>query len=68
MKKLIGVILLVAAAQVQAQGPEADLDGNASALQASEIKPARQSPRAKVQIAKGAQVKEAKQQSVAAAR
>jgi hypothetical protein len=40
MKTLFGTLLLVLAAQASAQGIEADLDGNASALQASEMRPA----------------------------
>lgn len=39
MKAIFGTLLLVLAAQAQAQAPEADLDGNASALQASEMRP-----------------------------
>ena len=45
MKTLFAGILLLAAAQVHGQAVEADLDGNASALQASEMRPARQSER-----------------------
>ena len=37
MKTLIRVLLATFVAQAQAQGLEADLDGNASALQASEM-------------------------------
>jgi hypothetical protein len=45
MRTLIGAILLAAAAQVYPQSLEADLDGNASALQASELRPAPKAPR-----------------------
>jgi hypothetical protein len=46
MKNLFGTLLLVLAAQAAAQGIEADLDGNASALEASEMRPApKSSPR-----------------------
>ena len=45
MKTLFAGILMLAAAQVYGQAVEADLDGNASALQASEMRPARQSER-----------------------
>ena len=36
MKTLFGILLAMLAAQAYAQSLEADLDGNASALQASE--------------------------------
>ena len=38
MKTLFAGILMLAAAQVYGQAVEADLDGNASALQASEMR------------------------------
>jgi hypothetical protein len=44
MKTLLGATLFALATQVCAQPLEADLDGNASALQASEMRP---QPRAK---------------------
>jgi hypothetical protein len=40
MKSLFAAILSLLAAQAHAQALEADLDGNASALQASEMRPA----------------------------
>jgi hypothetical protein len=42
MKALLGTMLFALAAQAYAQALEADLDGNASALQASELRPAPQ--------------------------
>ena len=39
MKKLLAVLLSTFAAQAFAQSLESDLDGNASALQASEMRP-----------------------------
>ncbi|HWM45089.1 MAG TPA: hypothetical protein VNP36_21840 [Burkholderiales bacterium] len=42
MKTLLGALLFALATQVYAQALEADLDGNASALQASEMRPAPQ--------------------------
>jgi hypothetical protein len=44
MKKLIGIMLLAAVTplQAQTQALEADLDGNASALEASSLKPGQQ--------------------------
>jgi len=42
MKTLIGAMLFAVTTLVQAQGLEADLDGNASALVASEMRPAPQ--------------------------
>ena len=39
MKAVFGILLSLFAAQAYAQGLEADLDGNASALQASEMRP-----------------------------
>jgi hypothetical protein len=44
MKTLFAVMLFAMAAQVHAQALEADLDGNASALQASEMRPPPQQP------------------------
>ncbi len=41
MKTLLGALLFALATQVHAQALEADLDGNASALQASEMSPSR---------------------------
>ena len=46
MKTLFAAIWLAAAAQAHGQAVEADLDGNASALQASEMRRAPQSERA----------------------
>jgi hypothetical protein len=43
MKTLIGAMLFAVATLGQAQALEADLDGNASALVASEMRPAPQS-------------------------
>jgi len=48
MKKLLTVTLFIVAPLAQAQGIENDLDGNASALQASEMRPGPQSQRSKV--------------------
>ena len=45
MKTLLGTMLFALAAMAQAQGLEADLDGNASALQSSEMRPALKAPR-----------------------
>ena len=45
MKAILGILLSVLAAQAHAQSVEADLDGNASALQASEMRPQPQSTR-----------------------
>jgi len=42
MKTLIGAMLFAVATLAQAQALEADLDGNASALVASEMRPAPQ--------------------------
>jgi hypothetical protein len=39
MKTLFGSLMFVLAAQAYAQSLEADLDGNAAALQASEMRP-----------------------------
>ena len=39
MKAIFGTLLLLFAAQAYAQSLESDLDGNASALQASEMRP-----------------------------
>lgn len=51
MKTLLGAMLfaLAAQAQVHAQTLEADLDGNASALQASELRPQPQAKLKKTQ-------------------
>jgi hypothetical protein len=57
MKTLLGATLFVLATQVCAQALEADLDGNASALQVSEMRP---QPQAKL--------KKTQPQHVAAAR
>ena len=40
MKNVMAAIFMALAASAQAQTLEADLDGNASALQASEMRPA----------------------------
>ena len=45
MKTLFGVLLSIFAAQANAQSIESDLDGNASALQASEMRPQPQASR-----------------------
>ena len=42
MKTLLGAMLFAAVTQAHAQALEADLDGNAGALQASELRPAPQ--------------------------
>jgi hypothetical protein len=47
MKTLFGSLMFVLAAQAYAQSLEADLDGNASALQASEMRPQPSRPVAK---------------------
>ena len=47
MKAIFGILLSVLAAQAHAQSVEADLDGNASALQASEMRPQPQSTQAR---------------------
>jgi hypothetical protein len=52
MKALLGTVLFTLAAMAQAQGLEADLDGNASALQASEMRPAAKAPRPQASPAK----------------
>ena len=57
MKTLLGAMLFAAVTQAYAQALEADLDGNASALQASEMRP---QPQAKL--------KKTQPQRVAAAR
>ena len=44
MKKLLAVLLSTFAAQAFAQSLESDLDGNASALQASEMRPQPKAP------------------------
>lgn len=51
MKTLLGTMLFVLAAMAQAQGLEADLDGNASALQASEMPPQAMRPAKQAQAA-----------------
>ena len=48
MKTLFAAILLAAGTLAQAQSIETDLDGNASALQASEMRPGPQSRKSKV--------------------
>ena len=53
MKTLLAATLFALATQVCAQALEADLDGNASALQASEMRPAPQPSRRAVQAKKG---------------
>ena len=45
MKTLLGVVLFAVATQVYPQPLEADLDGNASALQASELPPQKRQSR-----------------------
>jgi hypothetical protein len=47
MKALLAATLFAGAALANAQAIEADLDGNASALQASEMRPAQKSQSAK---------------------
>jgi hypothetical protein len=51
MKTLLTGILFVIAAPVYAQSLEADLDGNAGALQASEMRTQPQAPRQRAQAA-----------------
>ena len=48
MKTLFAATLLAASTLAQAQGIETDLDGNAGALQASEMRPGPQSQTSKV--------------------
>jgi hypothetical protein len=65
MKTLFGSLMFVLAAQAYAQSLEADLDGNASALQASEMRPAPQPSRAAAQANKS-QARKPDRQRVAA--
>ena len=55
MKTLLGAMLFAAVTQAHAQAIEGDLDGNASALQASEMRPAPKSPRPPSQEVAGRQ-------------
>ena len=60
MKTLLGAMLfaLAAQAQVHAQALEADLDGNASALQASELRTAPQLSSRPVEVARRPKTKQ----------
>jgi hypothetical protein len=66
MKTLFAVLLITGATLVQAQSLENDLDGNASALQASEMKPRQQTARRPAQVASRPNPAKAKRQRVAA--
>ena len=64
MKTLFAVILSTFAAQASAQALEADLDGNASALQASEMRP--QPSKQPTRVARPSSDQQADRQRVAA--
>jgi hypothetical protein len=66
MKTLLAATLFAAATQVCAQALEADLDGNAGALQASELRPQPQPAHRPVQAAPQPQSKKAQRQRLAA--
>jgi hypothetical protein len=63
MKTLLGAMLFAVVTQVHAQAIEADLDGNATALQASEMRPPSRKP---VQVARQSQPVKKDRQRVAA--